>query len=171
MWQGSSAIFPAIPTCSMLLQKHASLATLQEKIAGTMEAHSPGSDALVQLQPLTRVHLYEFSGGGPIVYVYIFISIGILILVIAAINFINLTTARSLNRAKEVGLRKVIGSSRGQLIHQFMGESILLAAGALVLAIAIVLVILPVVNHALNINLQLRPTSGQVFVFLAMVLG
>ncbi|MBE0664349.1 MAG: FtsX-like permease family protein, partial [Candidatus Aminicenantes bacterium] len=164
-WKDSS--YPAY----VLLQKHSSLAKLQEKIAGTMEKHSPGSDALVQLQPLTRVHLYEFSGGGPIVYIYIFISIGILIMVIAGINFINLTTARSLNRAKEVGLRKVIGSSRRQLVNQFMGESILFASGALVLAIAIVLAILPAVNHSLNKNLQLRPTTEQVLVFLAIAFG
>ena len=83
------------------------------------------------LQPLTSIHLNshlqgEISANSSIWYVYIFSVVGILIILIACINFMNLSTARSGERAKEVGVRKVLGASKGQLVKQFLGESIVL---------------------------------------------
>jgi len=72
-----------------------------------------------------KSHLYEPGGTGFIVYVYIFSIFGLLVLIVACINFINLSTARSEKRAKEIGIRKTMGSSRMQLIRQFMIETIL----------------------------------------------
>ena len=109
------------------------------------------------LQPLTDMHLsreYIASNGlrddsNPI-YSYILTGIALFILFIACINFINLAIARSLKRAKEIGVRKVIGSARGQLITQFMGESFLLCFVAFGIAIILAIIILPTFNQLSN---------------------
>jgi putative ABC transport system permease protein len=93
-------------------------------------------------QALTDIHLYSRStfgmdGSGDIRYIYIFSAIGIFILVLACINFINLTTARSASRMREIGLRKVLGSGRSQLIRQFLAESFMYVLIAVTLAILI----------------------------------
>jgi len=111
-----------------------------------------GSYFRYHLMPLVDIHLhsdrsYEFEPNGNINYVYVFSCIAILILVIACVNFMNLSTARSANRAKEVGIRKVAGSTRGNLILQFLLESLLLSLFSLLLAIGIALALLPVFNH------------------------
>lgn len=101
--------------------------------------------------PLDRMHLYdEFKDGAPnggrIQFVWLFTTIGAFVLLLACINFMNLSTARSEKRAKEVGIRKTIGSRRSQLIGQFLGESILTAMLALLLAIGIAVLSLPFFN-------------------------
>jgi len=106
------------------------------------------SSSALGLQRLTDIHLTsnrdgEWRTNGSISVVYTFSAVALFVLLIACINFMNLTTARSTQRAKEVGVRKVIGANRGQLIAQFMGESILLTAFAMLLALAIVEVALP----------------------------
>lgn len=129
-----------------------------------------------RLQPLTDIYLHsanlEFDNGprGNITYVYSFSAIALFILLIACFNFMNLATARSMRRAKEVGLRKVIGAQRGQLIRQFLGESVLMALLALTLAILLVHLILPVfnaftgkaiaLNYAQNIGFVLGLLAG-----------
>lgn len=95
------------------------------------------------LQPLTSIHLNsdlrgEFEANGKKEYVYIFLIISIFILIIACINFINLSTARTEKRAKEVGIKKVVGSSKTELIKQFIGESIILSFIALFIALSLV---------------------------------
>jgi putative ABC transport system permease protein len=104
------------------------------------------------ITPLTDVHLHsnksgEFEVNGNIQFVYIFSVIAVLILLIACVNFMNLSTARSANRAKEVGIRKVAGSTKGHLILQFLTESILLSLFSLVLALFIAVLLLPVFNQ------------------------
>jgi putative ABC transport system permease protein len=104
------------------------------------------------LQRVSDQYLHNvFVNGRPetgrIEYVRIFSGVAIFILLIACINFMNLSTARSVQRAKEVGLRKVVGSSRGQLIAQFMGESLLFSFIALVLSIGLLVILLPSFNH------------------------
>jgi putative ABC transport system permease protein len=122
-----------------------------QKISGYLyEKPTIEKDAKLNLQPLARIHLYsdyEFDGNhGDITYVTIFSIIAFFILVIACINFMNLTTARSANRAREVGMRKVAGAYRRDLVRQFFGESILLAFIALVFAVGIVYLLLPAFN-------------------------
>jgi putative ABC transport system permease protein len=104
------------------------------------------------LQPLLDIHLYSDLEGdiepqGDITYVYIFSVVAVFILLIACINFMNLTTARSASRATEVGVRKVAGSSKSQLIGQFLYESILLSGLAFIFAIVIVSLSLPFFNN------------------------
>jgi putative ABC transport system permease protein len=104
------------------------------------------------LQPIRDIHLKshldsEHEANADIKYVYIFSIIAIFILLIACINFMNLSTARAASRAKEVGIRKVAGASKTQLISQFLGESILLAFFAHILAMIIMETVLPVFNQ------------------------
>jgi putative ABC transport system permease protein len=95
------------------------------------------------LQPVTSIHLHshligEIGENSDIVYIYIFGSVALLVMIIACINFMNLATARSMKRAKEIGLRKVIGADRRLLIRQFIGESIFMSAISLLIAIVLV---------------------------------
>ena len=103
------------------------------------------------LQPLKKIHLHshlrgEFEENGHIGYIYLYSTIGFIILIMACINFINLATAHSLNRSKEVGIRKVLGADRRQVIKQFLGESVLFAWLALPLALVLLRSFLPVFN-------------------------
>jgi putative ABC transport system permease protein len=111
------------------------------------------------LQPLTSIHLhsnsnYELSAPGDAMYVYIFGAIAIFMLLIACINFINLSTASASKRAKEVGVRKVIGSGKIQLIKQFLVESGLLVFIALIISFIVIQLILPVFNNISDKNLS-----------------
>lgn len=110
-----------------------------------------GSYLNFSLFPLTKIHLYsdkqnELGTNGDINYVYIFSFIGLFILLLACVNFINLSTARSATRAKEVGMRKVVGARRPQLIAQFLSESFLVAILALIIAGSLLFVLLPYFN-------------------------
>lgn len=118
------------------------------------------------LTALPDIHLHsnrigELGGTGNIQYVYIFSAIAICILIIAIINFMNLSTARSAHRAREVGMRKVMGSMKSALIGQFITESFLTCAGAMVLAIGITVLVLPSFNlltgKSLEANVLLDP--------------
>jgi predicted lysophospholipase L1 biosynthesis ABC-type transport system permease subunit len=117
------------------------------------------------LQPMTRWHLYsEFKNGintgGAVQYVWLFGIIGGFVLLLACINFMNLSTARSEKRAKEVGVRKAIGSLRAQLILQFFGESILMALVAFAVSLLLVWLSLPVFNEIAAKNIQLPVTNA-----------
>ena len=125
-----------------------------------------GEDARGQyaLQPLTDIHLHsnlekEAEPNSDIAYVYIFSATALFILIIACINFMNLTTARSIHRAQEVGMRKVVGANRTQLIKQFLGESLFLALIALCAAILLMIIGLPILNAFANKTLTLSPTN------------
>ncbi|MGH7598880.1 MAG: ABC transporter permease [bacterium] len=125
------------------------------------------------LQPLTSIHLHshldaEVSPNSDINTVYIFLAVSGFILLIACINFMNLATARSANRAKEVGLRKVVGSDRGALIKQFLGESTFLALIATFIAIAFLQILLPWFNEIASKQLSIHWGNG---VFLATLLA
>ncbi|MFA9452476.1 MAG: ABC transporter permease [Candidatus Aminicenantaceae bacterium] len=121
-------------------------------------------DAALNLQPLTRIHLhshYDFDfASGDITYVTIFSLVAFFILLIACINFMNLTTARSSNRAREVGMRKVAGAYRSDLIRQFFGESMLLASVAFFLALGLVLLLLGAFNTLAAKELTLGISSS-----------
>jgi len=152
----------------VLLPKDADPSAIQEKIAGTVKRHFPESPYTLHLEPLTRIHLHNFTGGGPIIYVYIFSIIGALILFIACINFMNLSSARSMERAREVGMRKVVGSTRAQLVKQFLGESILLSFISFILAVILVQAFLPSVNNIVAKPLKLSYSDSTLFIFLGI---
>jgi putative ABC transport system permease protein len=137
------------------LKDHADIHNLSAKIrhvkADKESQAGYKSTAELFLYPMADWHLYsEFRNGvntgGRIEYVWLFGIIGVIILLLACINFMNLSTAKSEKRAKEVGIRKAIGSSRGQLIGQFFGESLFTAGLAFVFALALVWVALPFFN-------------------------
>ncbi|RMD93019.1 MAG: FtsX-like permease family protein, partial [Calditrichaeota bacterium] len=112
------------------------------------------------LQPLTSIHLHshldsELAPNSDIRYVYLFSAIAFLILLIACINFMNLATARTATREREVGMRKALGAHRGQLFRQFFGESLLMTCLGFLLAIALVELILPTFNTLVNKSLTL----------------
>src|SRR5690606_7899153 len=101
--------------------------------------------------PLTKIHLYsdysfELSPSGNIQYVYIFSAVALFILLLACINFMNLSTDHSARRAKEVGIRKVLGTERKTLIIQFLVESTITVFIALVIALAIAYLVMPLFN-------------------------
>ncbi len=117
------------------------------------------------LQPLTRIHLHshieaEIGPNSSISTIYIFSAIAAFILLIACINFMNLATARSAGRAQEVGLRKVVGAERGQLISQFLGETLFMAVLALFLSVVFSKLLLPVFKLLSGKDLSLSLTSA-----------
>jgi putative ABC transport system permease protein len=112
------------------------------------EAQKSVNTFVFSLQPLTDIHLYshtkyELEPNGDIQYVYIFSALAIFILLLACINFTNLSTARAAKRAREVGIRKVMGSGKIQLIKQFLSESVLLSFCAMLIAMVLVFALLP----------------------------
>ncbi len=133
---------------------------LQQALNVTIEEfESSGNSYGFFIQPLKDIHLksklqYEIEPNGNILYVYIFSAAAILILLIACINFMNLATARSAGRSKEVGLRKVVGSNKNKLVLQFLTESIIVSFIALLVALVIVEVTLPSFNNLLGLKLQ-----------------
>lgn len=119
-----------------------------------------GSVEKFHLQPLTRAHLYsdfeyEIGNTGSATVVWGLLAIAIFIILIAWVNYINLATARSLERAREVGVKKVLGSTKRQLIWQFMAESVLVNMSALALALLLVTACQPAFNHLLQHHLSL----------------
>ena len=150
----------------VLLQKNQSHKKLSEKIAGVIQKNSPTSTETLYLQPLNQIHLYALEGGGLISYVYIFSALAFFILLIACINFMNLSTARSAKRFKEIGIKKVVGSSRLQLIKQFLSESTLFSLVAFACAVVLVELLLPVINSMLGMQLKMH-FSGGLFLSLA----
>lgn len=137
-----------------------------KKISATYIPNQESSSGYKQeyyLQAIPDIHLYstlrgEFDGppNGKASFIYIFIIIGVFLLLIACINFMNLATARSMQRAREVGIRKTIGATRKQLISQFMGESAFMAALAMIFAIICVLLVLPWFNDFTEKELSLN---------------
>ena len=125
-----------------------------------------GINIVYDVVPVTYIHLHSDFEGEPVQvgnmnYVYIFIVVTILLLVIASINYMNLATARSTKRSKEVGMRKVAGSSRGALIRQFLSESVILALIAFILSLVLIYLFLPQFNNIsgkqIEIDFLLKP--------------
>ena len=134
-----------------------------------------GAHFIYHLMPLEDIHLhsnksYELEPNGNINYIYIFSFVAVLILIIACVNFMNLSTARSANRAKEVGIRKVAGSTKGHLITQFLTESVLISFFSLLLALAIALLLLPMFNQLAGKELHAASLFSLRFLSLLVIL-
>ncbi len=153
----------------LLLKEGASISSLEARLPATVEKYmgpqilesmgmnldqfrTRGNELGFKLQPLTDIHLFgdntnELEPGGDIRYVYIFGAIAIFVLLLAMINFVNLSTAAAAGRAKEVGVRKVLGSGIAALVKQFLSESLLLSAVALLVSIVLLQLALPFFNQ------------------------
>jgi len=123
------------------------------------EAQKSVNTFVFTLQPLTDIHLYsntkyELEPNGDIQYVYIFSALAIFILLLACVNFTNLSTTRGVKRAREVGIRKVMGSVKKQLIFQFISESVLLTFFAMLCAYLLIFISLPYFNQIANKNIS-----------------
>jgi ABC-type antimicrobial peptide transport system permease subunit len=149
---------------------NASASAVNQKVKDLVLAHFTDDNTLhhikpeVFLHPMSKWRLYSdfekgVNTGGFIRYVRMFGILGFIVLLIACINFMNLSTARSEKRAKEVGVRKAIGSGRRQLIGQFLSESLLISAVAFLLALAIVFISLPYFNKLTDKDMSLQLTS------------
>ena len=157
------------------LEKMASSEVLENKIAYYLKKHVPESEDVIYLQSFNDIHLYSshirfgIEGQGDIAYVFIFSLVALFVLIIASINFMNLATARSANRAKEVGLRKVVGAKRAQLIRQFFCESVGMAFFSLILAVGLVELFLPVFANLSGKTLVLD-FSSHIHILLAIII-
>jgi putative ABC transport system permease protein len=164
--------FGSFLTTYVLLAPNTDIKTVNEQIERTYKSDAGPAIRMIEqkyhftdktvytLEPLKDMHLdtqmsADIANTSNSIYSYLLSGIAIFILLIACINFVNLTVARSLKRAKEIGVRKVVGGSRRQLMGQFMGESMLLALAAFLLALIEVQLTLPVFNHLANKSLAL----------------
>ena len=152
------------PNVYVLLQKNSSVEELNNKIANVHTVHNPKASHVVTfLSPFSETHLRVFTGGGLITYIYIFSALALFILLIACFNFMNLSTARYETRFREIGIKKMVGSTRFQLISQFLFESVLSAVVALFFAGILIIILLPIVNNILGYQLNLY--SSHLFIF------
>ena len=140
----------------VLLPEQADPQQVESKISGTIVKYDKRANHsyMAGLFPLRKVHLYSFYGTDPVIYIYIFSAIAAIVLLIACINFVNLTTARSSIRVNEIGVRRVLGGVREDLIKQFLGESIGMAIVALLVAVLTVFLFLPGFNSLAEKQLE-----------------
>ena len=136
-------------TTFVLVQPDASLKAIEKKLTQLQHEHNPGAmDVFYTLQPLAKLHLYDADGSSSArQMVQIFFIVAVLLLIIACINYVNLSTARAILRAKEVSVRKIIGAAKTHLFTQFIIETIILFAIATVVAIIIIASLIPLYNN------------------------
>jgi putative ABC transport system permease protein len=153
------------PLTFVLLRKEADAALVDKKMAHFLDNYNKDQSAAyrieIGLQKFSEVYLHsQFKegkvSGGRIEYIYLFGIVAVFILAIACINFMNLTTARSVKRAKEVGVRKSIGALRSVLMIQFISESLLLTAVSVVIALLLMTLLLPFFNQLTGLQMELR---------------
>jgi ABC-type antimicrobial peptide transport system permease subunit len=139
------------------LEKGTDSKTVDKKILNFIKTHKKGSESEILLQSIKKIHLYssrkynyDISGNGDITYVMILGLIAVFVLIIACINFMNLSTAQSVRRAREIGVRKVAGANKRKIIIQFLGESMLIALIAMVIAMILVELLLPGYNTLID---------------------
>lgn len=141
----------------LLLRTPSDAQAFAEKLPAFTETHFAdigqqwNASFRLHVQPVTAIHLHsqllqEVQPNGNVVHVYIFSAAALLVLLMACINFVNLRTARSAQRAREVGVRKVVGAQHHQLMRQFLSESLVLSLASLVLALGLVALVLPAFN-------------------------
>ncbi|MGN6619297.1 MAG: ABC transporter permease [Ilyomonas sp.] len=139
------------------------------------EARKSINSFVFTLQPLTDIHLYshtksEIEPNGDIQYVYIFSVLAIFILLLACVNFTNLSIARSVKRAKEVGVRKVMGSAKLQLIKQFLSESVIMSFCAMLIAVVLIFVLLPYFNQLSGKQINIDYLLNYKFILILLTL-
>jgi putative ABC transport system permease protein len=163
------------PNTYVVVKKGADIAGLGNKIGQFIKKHDAKGTATLFLAKYSDTYLYNRyengkQVGGRITYVRLFSLIAVFILLIACINFMNLSTAKATRRAKEVGIKKVVGASRGSLVLQYLTESVLMASVALLLAVAMVILLLPWFNGITGKQLTPHFTGPLIFSLLGMAL-
>ncbi len=147
----------------VLLKEGSTAASVNERFPEFVKEKIPEGQQKGQtfeIQPLLDIHLNsdvvaQAEPPGSLDFIYIFIAVGILTLIIACINFVNLSTAKSLDREKEIGMRKVMGAGRGSLVSQFLGESFLTTLIAAVISVWFTMLLLPQLNNLTNKELTI----------------
>jgi putative ABC transport system permease protein len=138
-------------TTYVMLRPYVDTRQVNDKLTKIVRQHNPQSTTDFVIEPIVRVHLFSYWGfghkPGAILNIWIFSSIALLVLIIACINFMNLSTARSIARAKEIGLRKVNGAHRNNVLLQFFGESLLMAAISMIIAFILIMLLLQPFNR------------------------
>ena len=159
-WNWSDFSWPVI----LKVNDHSKVELINSKIKGLFNERAQDTKAENFIFPFAKTHLYtKFvngkSAGGEIEKIYLFIGLAFGILFIACINFMNMATAKSERRAKEVGIRKTIGATRSSLVIQFLTEAMVLTCGSVLVAIAAVELALPMFNNLLNIEITIAYTN------------
>ncbi len=160
----------------LLLPEGVDVEAFETKMQGMYDAHMKTIFEPLQIkieyimEPVTRIHLYSTNPGEPeptgsITYVYIFGIIALFLVLIAAMNYMNLATARSAERAREVGMRKVVGSRRSTLVAQFLSESLVLTIISLIISLILLVIILPKFNMLAGKSFSLAILYSPVVVF------
>jgi putative ABC transport system permease protein len=141
------------------LSKQADVAKLEQKLPNFLQARGgkdleqAGMEKTISLQAITDIHLYskgisnQIDKVSNIEYLYVLLFLAFFIQLVACVNFVNLSTARAGKRAREIGVRKVVGAGKGSLIRQFMSESVLLSSFATIISIPLYLLLLPYINQ------------------------
>ena len=158
----------------LLLQPGVSIQSVADKLTGILVKHNPNQRPAdlgsFQLQSLAKTHLYAADGSSAgMDMVKIFALVAVLILLIASINYVNLSTARSMLRAKEVSLRKIIGAARVQLIGQFIAETLVYFFIALLIALAAMSVLMPLYNDIAGKQMHFDLLSGTLWKVIGVV--
>lgn len=161
--------------CFILLKKNATPAQANQALAQLVKKNYTGRDANVwhfRLQELSDIHFNpDFNGSANKKYLWAFTLIGLFLIITACVNFINLATAQALNRSKEVGIRKVLGSMPKQLFWQFIAETALITLFALILAIIIAILSMPFVNQLFKSDMSLQLLQNPALWIFLLVTG
>jgi predicted permease len=161
----------------VLLHKGVDHFEVEKKITAIADKYAQWETAEVtfHLHPMTKKHLYSPQGGGLIQSLLIFSAIALFVWLIACINFMNLSTAKATTRAKEVGVRKVVGARKGDLISQFIGESLIISLVTLAIAVILLAAFLPALNEILgkqfSLQILFKPVVLLGFLGIALVTG
>ncbi|HXB91793.1 MAG TPA: ABC transporter permease [Puia sp.] len=164
-------------TTYLLLKSPQSFGPLQSKINSFMkkEMKNQGAEVNFELEPFRSIHLHSpygsFEPTSSMTYIYILAGVALLILIIACSTYINLSTARSIERAREVGVRKVVGAGKGQLFGQFIGESLLFCLLAMVLSLGVALLALPAFNQLTGRTLLMSDLFSLPFLGMSLLIA
>lgn len=163
------------PETYVLLKPNANVDLFEQKITNLIDTYQQGNIFSLFLRKFSDGYLYNnyengIQDGGRITYVRLFSFIAILVLLIACINFMNLSTARVSSRFKEIGIKKVVGTSRRALMLQFLTESVFLSLFAMIIALAMVLLLTPAFNYITGKELSLEFSPLNIFFLLSLTL-
>ena len=161
----------------LLLKSPADAARLEAGFSSLYKKYGFPTNISIHLQPVKDIHLYshadaEIGANSDIRYVYIFLCIAVVLLLIACVNYINLSTARSMHRAREVGVRKVLGAVRHDLIRQFLGETFFLFALSACAAMILARLLYPLFNRYFNTDvIHFDRHDGGIFLLLLLIIA